>query len=124
MAAGALPLLWFASCTPLDSENDSFTAGAAGSADAQAGNSSGGSAGTSNDAGASSSNGAGQSPSAGAGGDDNATEGGSAGSDGGCPEPGERDVEPLAQAAELTLTADTTWSCEHDCVMLRLHTAL
>ena len=114
MAAGALPLLWFASCTPLDSENDSFTAGAAGSADAQAGKSSGGSAGTSNDAGAGSSNGAGQSPSAGAGGDGSAAEGGSAGSDGGCPEPGERDVEPLAQAAELTLTADTTWSCEHD----------
>lgn len=111
VAAGALPLLCFAACTTLDSENDSFTAGMAGSVASQAGNSSGGSAGTSNDAGASSS-GAGQSP--GDGGDGGDAAGGSAGNSGGCPEPSERGVETLAEADELTLTADTTWSCDHD----------
>jgi hypothetical protein len=103
-----LPLLWFA-CTPLDSENDSFTAGASGNA-TQAGKSGGSSAGTSGDAGA-----GGQAATSGtsSGGD---AEGGDrgVGGDSSCPTAGERDVAELAGSAELTLSADTTWSCQYD----------
>ena len=46
--------------------------------------------------------------------------GGTEGGDGGrggdrsCPNAGERDVAELAESAELTLSADTTWSCMYD----------
>jgi hypothetical protein len=109
VAAGVLPLLWFA-CTPLDSENDSFAAGAAGNA-SQAGKSGDSSAGTPSDA---SGNAAGQAPTSGTGsGGDTGGDAG-AGGDSSCPRTGERDVAELAESAELTLSADTTWSCHYD----------
>lgn len=105
-------MLWFASCTPLASENDSFTAGSAATSSSPAGTSGGGSTGSLGEGGTGT-DAAGQ-PHASEGGSESA--GGLAGAGGseGCPDPDERDVAVIAKTGELTLNADTIWTCEHD----------
>jgi hypothetical protein len=111
-AAGLLPLLWFASCTPLDSENDAFAGGAAGTS-SQAGKSGGGATGSPAEGGTGT-DAAGQTHAPEGGSDAAGGQAGAGGGDAGCPDPDERNVVAIAENGELTLDTDTTWTCGHD----------
>lgn len=109
-AALSLALLGSGSCTPLDGANDLTAAGGGGgSTSEQAG--AVGTAGGKN---------GGEGGAVAAAGQSAVADGGAAGAGGGasCPEPGARSGKLMATNGELTINADTTWTCEHDYQLL------
>ncbi len=109
----ALPLLWLWACSPLEPGSDVF--GAAGSAgDGGGGAKPAGSSGGVSGGGVAGSGGGGTLGASDGGGTDSDAAGAAGATSGRCPTPEDRSLEVLGESGELTIDADTIWSCEHD----------
>jgi len=111
----ALPLFLFAACTALDNGADLVPLGSAGKGGGSSVSDGGGASEPGSSAAAGKAVG-GSSSGAGEAGAANAAAGAAGASAGetGCPDAGERTQTLLGEAGEVVLTADTSWTCEHE----------